>query len=294
MISDPEVPLSVRIRGALPDLQPAMRRVGEIIVADPARVSGMAISVLASEAATSETTVIRFCRTLGISGYSALRLALATEMGARDRQGPDVENGDIFPDDDIDSVVKKIAYADTCSVADTTNALSLRDLAAVVNDVVAATRIEIYGVGASGLVAADFQQKLHRIGMTAFAFFDSHQSVSSAALAGPQTVAFGFSHSGRTIDTIEPLRIAQSRGAKTVAVTNSPSSPIAQLADRTLFTAARETTFRAGATGSRLAQLTVVDCLFVAIAQQTFDRSIQALEDTRAAVADLEARQSGR
>lgn len=290
-----EVPLSVRIRGYLPELQPAMRRVGEIIAANPSRVASMPIGTLASEADTSETTVVRFCRQIGVAGYAQLRLALATEMGARSQEETlHIEDGDIFPDDDIVSVVRKIVYADTCSVTDTAKAVSIPELAAVVADVVNADKVQIYGVGASGLVAMDFQQKLHRIGRMAFAFLDPHQAVTSAALADDRTVAFGFSHSGTTADTMEPLRIAQHNGAKTVAVTNSPHSAITKLADRTLLTAARETTFRSGATGSRLAQLTIVDCLFVAIAQQTFDESVRALESTRVAIAGLKERRTGR
>ena len=74
---DAALPLTVRVRGRLPELQPAMRRVGEIIVAQPSKVATMTISALAEAARTSETTVIRFCREIGIKGYAQLRLALA-------------------------------------------------------------------------------------------------------------------------------------------------------------------------------------------------------------------------
>ncbi|MGO3797325.1 MAG: MurR/RpiR family transcriptional regulator, partial [Pauljensenia sp.] len=73
------LPLTVRIRGRLPELQPAMRRVGEFIVAQPSKVAGMTISALAEAVNTSETTVIRFCREIGVKGYAQLRLALAVE-----------------------------------------------------------------------------------------------------------------------------------------------------------------------------------------------------------------------
>ena len=45
-----------------------------------------------------------------------------------------------------------------------------------------------------------------------------------------------------------------------------------------------ETTFRSGATASRLAQLTVIDCLFVGVAQRTYSDTLGALEATRNAV----------
>ena len=99
-------------------------------------------------------------------------------------------------------------------------------------------------------------------------------------------MAIGISHTGTTIDTIEPLRLAASRGATTIAITNFVSSPITECANLVLTTAVRETTFRSGATASRIAQLAVVDCLFVAVAQQSYDRTMRALESTYAAVLD--------
>lgn len=54
-----------------------------------------------------------------------------------------------------------------------------------------------------------------------------------------------------------------------------------------LTTAARETLFRSGATASRLAQLTVVDCLFVGLAQIRYTDSMSALETTYEAVRGL-------
>lgn len=274
-------PLTIRIRRQLPDLQPAMRRVGEVVIADPVAASSLPITALAKQAETSETTVIRFCRELGLSGYPQLRLALARESSpGRDELDP-VAMGDILRDDDLESVVRKISYADITSVRDTADSLSLAELESVVKDAAKAKRIEIYGVGASAIVAEDFQIKLHRIGIPASSYADPHRAAVSAALADKDTMVFAFSHSGRVRDTYLPLEVAKAGGAKTVAITNAPKSPIAQIADRVLLTAATETTFRAGATSSRLAQLTVVDCLFVALAQQTFDKSIEALQTTR-------------
>jgi DNA-binding MurR/RpiR family transcriptional regulator len=50
-----------------------------------------------------------------------------------------------------------------------------------------------------------------------------------------------------------------------------------------LLTAARETAFRSGAMTSRIAQLTVVDCLLVVLATRDLPASRSALERTFAA-----------
>jgi len=295
-MADPaELRTTVRIRSLLPSLAPAERRVAERVLADPAAVAASTITSLAQECATSETTVIRFCRAVGFTGYPGLRLALAAEGGRSEAGDARDLTGDIAADDDLDKVVATIASADARAVEETAEQLDLDQLHAVIEALVAAPRVDVYGVGASGFVALDFQQKLHRIGRVVFAWPDPHVALTSAALLTPGDVAVAISHSGATQDTIDALRRARDSGATTVAVTNFPRSPLAALGDHVLTTAARETTFRSGATASRLAQLTVVDCVFVGVAQRTYETSQRALELTHDAVADRRVgRRAGR
>jgi DNA-binding MurR/RpiR family transcriptional regulator len=278
----------VRIRGALPGLRPAERRVAEAILADPAAMAELSITALARLCTTSETTVMRLCRSLGMERFGELRLALARAASREEaRHGSDVEiNGDISRRDSLADIVRKIGFSEARAVEDTTSTLDLHALSAAAEALGRARRVDIYGIGASGFVSQDLHQKLHRIGMFASVWLDPHAALTSAALLTDRDVALGISHTGTTIDTIEPLRLAAARGATTVAITNFGSSPITGCADLVLLTAARETTFRSGATASRIAQLAVVDCLFVAVAQQSYDETMRALDDTYSAVHD--------
>jgi DNA-binding MurR/RpiR family transcriptional regulator len=108
--------------------------------------------------------------------------------------------------------------------------------------------------------------------------------MTSAALLTVTDVALGISHSGETLDILEPIRQAASRGCTTVAVTNYGRSSLARAADLALTTATRETAFQTGSMASRSAQLTVIDCIYLAVAQRDYERSVQALELTSAAV----------
>ncbi|MEU8343873.1 MurR/RpiR family transcriptional regulator [Spirillospora sp. NPDC048832] len=280
-------PLStvVRVRSLLPSLPPAERRVAQRVIDDPEGVANSTITELAQACGTSETTVIRFCRAIGFHGYPELRLTLATEAGrAQSASGGRVIGSDISPDDSLEQIVEKVTFADARAVEETASQLDIKMLEQVVDAVVAADRVDVYGVGASAFVAADFQQKLHRIGRVCSAWADAHIMLTSAAVLGHGDVAIGISHTGATVETIDALEVAKTRGARTVALTNFPKSPIAEVADLILTTAARETTFRSGATASRLAQLTVVDCVFVGVAQRTYGPTRKALEATFEAV----------
>jgi DNA-binding MurR/RpiR family transcriptional regulator len=283
-----EAATTVHIRALMPVLAPAERRVAQRVLDAPGAAAASTITTLALDCGTSEATVVRFCRAVGFSGYRDLRLALATELGRVEGGAGSARtvSSDIHPGDDLDEVVEKIAFADARAVEETAQQLDLDALHLVIEALVSARRIDIYGVGASAFVGLDLQQKLHRIGRVAFAWVDPHVALTSAALLGPEDVAVGISHSGATLDTLDALAEARAHGVTTIAVTNFPRSPLASIADHVLTTAARETTFRSGATASRLAQLTVVDCVFVGVAQRTYASSQRALEVTHAAVTE--------
>jgi DNA-binding MurR/RpiR family transcriptional regulator len=287
--------LIVHISGLLPSLSPAEQRVARLVVADPADAARRTITDLATAAETSEATVIRFCRSVGMEGYPQLRIRLAAEA-ARRVEPPDarVVGGDIPPGADFAQIIATIAFNDARAVEETAEQLDPAVCEKVVDAINSASRIDIYGAAASGFVASDFQQKLHRIGRTAFYWPDVHAALTSAALLGKGDVAVGISHTGTTSDVVEVLEQARARGATTVALTNFPRSPITEVADFVLTTAARETTYRSGATASRLAQLTVVDCLFVGVAARNRNRARRALEVTAEAVKDHRVGPSGR
>jgi len=274
----------VRIRSLLPGLARAEQRVAKVVLDNPQVVAHRSITEVAEAAGTSETTVTRFCKAIGVGGYPELRIALAADT-ARTAARIDRDLGsDIAPTDDLSQVVGKVAFADARAVEETADQLDIASLTAVVDAVAGAGRVDVYGVGASAFVAADLQQKLHRIGRISFAWSDTHIMLTSAAVLTQGDVAFGISHTGATADTVEALRVARERGATTVALTNFPRSPISEVADHVLTTAARETTFRSGAMASRIAQLTVIDCLFIGVAQKHLDSARNALESTYEAV----------
>jgi len=276
----------VRVREALPELRPSEKRIADLLLKEPARVAEMSIAVLARECTTSTTSVVRFYKRIGYERFQDLRLDIAREVTREflehNEQTP--LTGDVSPTDSLKDIVKKVATSETLSIADTADVLRLDHLQEAVELAANARRIDIFGIGASAFVGLDLQQKLTRIGLTALNWTDSHAAWTSAVTLDQNCLAIAISHSGSTPDTIEYLRLAQSVGARTVGITNFRNSPFGRLSDVVLTTAARETTFRSGALGSRIAQLMIIDCLFIGIAQSAYEKSMSALRDTYEAV----------
>lgn len=268
---------------------PSMRRIADVLMSRPQAVLEMTISELARACSTSETTLVRFARSLGFAGYAALKLQMAAELGSESAQlGADNSYGsDIGPDDTLAEMVAKISGSELFGIRETAADLDLDVLQRVIDTVAGAQRAVMFGVAASNVGARDLKEKLLRIGHVALSFADAHDAVSSASLLGSRDVAIGFSHSGQTREVCELLRVARAGGAVTVAITNAPSSPITREADLTLLTSVRETTFRSGAMASRIAQLTIVDYVFVGVARTNLEASVEALRTSRESLGRL-------
>jgi DNA-binding MurR/RpiR family transcriptional regulator len=264
--------LDVRIRTSLSRLTASERQVAEYLLAVGASAAGLTIGELATATGTSVGTVTRFAKALGLPGYPQLRLALAAETG-RDTDprlpaGFDRTGGTIAPGADLAAIVTAITGADVRAITDTAAQLDLAVLARCAELLAVAPRIDLYAVGGSAHSAAEFQLRLHSIGRPCWVWPDTHSALSSAALLGSGDVAVGVSHSGRTEETVEALTVARASGATAVALTNFPRSPLAEAADLVLTTALHDTTFRPRGTACVHAQLTVLDCLYAAVAQR--------------------------
>ncbi|MEU9301777.1 SIS domain-containing protein [Streptomyces sp. NPDC048269] len=282
----PAPALQARVRSLAPSMTRSVLAVAEAVAADPAGCARLTVSALAERTGTSEATVVRTARLLGYPGYRDLRLALAALAARQESGSAPAVTVDIAVDDSLADVVAKLAHEEAQTLADTAAGLDLTQLAAAVAALAAARRIDIYGVGASALVGQDLAHKLLRIGLIAHAHSDPHLAVTNAVQLRPGDVAVAVTHSGSTGDVIEPLRVAFEHGATTIALTARPHAPVTHHADVVLATsAARETQLRPAAMSSRTSQLLVVDCLFVAVAQQTYEKAAPALAASYEALA---------
>lgn len=268
------------IEATAASLPPSEHRVADQLRSNPSIVLTHTITELAEASQTSVATVVRFCRSIGLPGYSHLRMRLATELGMEAAWfGPVMNSGsDIRPDDTLAEAVDKIAGLEKLAIDETVHDVDIAQLDRLGHMVDEASRILCFGMGASHFVADDLCDKLARIDHNAACPHDIHDALARAILMPPDSVTIGFSHSGITPETLHFLRVAHQQGSTTVAITSVPDSPVTHEADIIVQTVARDTSFRAGAMVARIAQFCVVDLIFIAAARLHYDETIGALK----------------
>ena len=250
--------LSPRIRSLLPELSKAEATVASFIADNPDEVVNLSVSALAERCGVSEPTVIRACRTLGYSGYQAMKIALIQSLSS----ASPLSGEDVAPSDDMAVTCRKVFGEASDAVSLTLENLDTSAMELAAEALLAARRVLIFGVGGSAAVGADVQHKLLRLGLDARALSDTNLQAISASYAGPGDVVFAISHSGSSKAVVDNTRLAKSGGATVVSLSALGKSPLTEIADVSLFTVAKETRYRIVAISSRIAELTIIDALY--------------------------------
>lgn len=251
-----------RIRGMQPGLRRSEQKIADIVLRQPHAVVNASVAELAREADVSQPTVVRFCRSIGCSGFQDFKLRLAQDLAS----GPNgLEEEEVRPDDPVAEVSAKVLNRSIGALTRLRNQLNPDMLEAAVQVLVEARRLECYGFGASGIVALDAQNKFFRLGMPVVAYTDFHVQAIAATILGPQGVALVISQSGRTREILRSVDLALEGGAHVVAVTAS-GSPLAERATVPLLVDVSDDGSIYAPMTSRLSHLAVIDILQVAVA----------------------------
>ena len=251
------------IRNSLHQLKRAEKRVAESVLRDPHQVIRYTITELADKADTSEPTVVRFCRKMGLQGYMDLRLSLA-----RDLPSAQYIHEAVAEQDSPVQVMEKIFSANQEALGNTLNKIDMNVFDQAVNILTHARRIEFYGSGGSGSVARDAHHKFFRLGVPCIAYEDSHMQVMSAALLASDCVVIAISATGSSRDVIDSIQIAKKSGAQTIGITGREKSPLGRICDHNLSVYSKETAIWLAPMSTRIAQLVLLDALFVSVANR--------------------------
>lgn len=264
-----------------------MAKIAAVLIEDPKAPLNLSITELAERAGTSAASVTRFCRMIGYSGYSPLRVGIAEDVGRGGGKAAWIADiGRSFrPDDSPDEIRRALLSTHVLSLQTTAGLLDMDTAIRVAAMIVKARQLDVYGVGGSGLTALETEARLYRIGVNVHSWAEVHNGLTSAAILDDNCVAIGISNTGRTDETIQMLSVAREAGAHTVAITSTPDSPLARIAHDVLIAASPDGYLQPADLSARHCQLFVVDLLYLLVAQSNFDRTTRLLAASGAAVA---------
>ena len=249
------------IRTQIDTLSRSEKKVAQAVLDNPALTLSENITALARSAQVSEPTVIRFCRTLGYEGWQDFKLRLAQGLALTP---PDVADAPL-PDDLAADLVSKICTRSINALLDLRNQLDPEAIQRALDVLSKARKIEFYGQGSSGIVAADAQHKFFRSGIPTVAYSDPHVHSIAAALLGKGDAVVAISQRGTSSAVIRSAQLARNGGAD-VIVLAPRGTPLAALATVLVPIDIGGDSDPYTPISARLAHLAVIDMLAVGLA----------------------------
>lgn len=252
------------VRLMRPELRKADRKVADVVLENPRMIVNATVAETAETAGVSQPTVIRFCTAIGCEGFQDFRIRLAQSLVL----GTPATQSAISIDDSPDEVSTKIFEYTMTSLDWAQHKLDMAQVNEAVNLILTARSLEIFGFGASAIVAQDLQQKFPLLGVPCHATMDSHQQLMAASMMKPGDVAVAISNTGETLSIIELARLAREQGARVIAITGAKNTALANYSDVLINVETLDNTDLFTPTTSRIAALVVVDIISTLVARR--------------------------
>lgn len=240
------------------------------------------IATLAVNCGVSEATITRFVRKMGFASLQLFKLALAEELVDGKKQM--VISKDISCNEDIQTTAKKLLANNVATLEQTVNFLNEDLVEESVKYIKEAKRVFFIGVGNSGFVANDSAYKFMRIGMDAKGIDNSHFIMLQMALLTHDDVVIIVTHSGKSFEIMEAIRLIKQNGAKLIVITANKNIAIKDLADCCIFYESRNSMLETSSITTKLTQIFIIDLIYTQIVKETIDLSASFKRKTSEAI----------
>lgn len=278
------VSIRLQIKTLYKDLSLKEQAIADYILENPSKVSHSSISDLSNELGIADSTFFQFTKKLGYNGFKDFKMAML--MQENDFSAISIHENIQKSDNEL-TMAQKVFDSNMTTLTDTKNLLKEEDLklaAAMINQ---SKRLFFFGVGGSEIVATDAYHKFLRSPITVFHSSDYHIQLMEASLLTPDDCGIFISHTGKSRETIELAQVAKNNGAKIIVITSHAASPLAKLGDVVFISISEETEFRSEALASRIAQLSIMDSLYVILMFINRDKAQQSIAKIRRSISKI-------
>ena len=236
----------------------------------------MSVTELAEKIDVGESTILRFCRKVGYTGYQDFKLTVAQYVGTNQEKEVQYEK----------SLNKIVADSLISSITKASKLIEEETLQEAIKMINTANRVLFYGVGSSGVAAMEAKHRFMRLGRKYDAFTDSHFMMMISSTLEPGDLVIAFTLSGGTKDTVDACKRAKEHGSKVIAVTSYLKSPITSYSDLVLLTSGKEGPFEGGSLFAKISQLYIIDLLFTYTAQEDLEGSKEYMKRIAQSIID--------
>lgn len=243
------------IQSRYASLTGVMQKIADYVLEDMERIQDLSIQQLAGRLGIAESSVFRFCRLLGFSGYSEFKMKLAKYSATYSNS---IYQG-LESEDSAETITRQVFGMYREVLNRTLETLDFDCLARAAELLRDAKQIVVCSIGLSASIADNFAAHLLRIGFPVLSVTDSELMQFHARQVDPGTLFLVISKTGNEIALVNACRLAHENGARTVALVCYPDTPIEAHCDICI----RHYYPTQALLTTRFVQETLLDCLII-------------------------------
>ncbi len=265
--------VSEKIKSCYETLPAAEKMVADFVLERKDDLFQYPIKELARLSGTTQAAWTRFAQAIGYSGLKDLKNAYYSEANVSLKQvdkGPKIAFKDVNEYTSLQSIADNICATSVQAIQTTYRLFDTGNFSEIVNKIVTAKQIQIFGIGTASVAAYDLYCKLLRIHYNAVFNQDHHMNLMTVSQIGPEDVAIFFVDNPKNKEAMQLFNIASKKDAITIAITKLGNNTLTTGCKHVLFTTSPEIDKKSGITSSRFAQLFMVDTLYTAICNRDY------------------------
>lgn len=256
----------LQIQSTYNQLTRAERKVADYVLQNKNKVLYMSITDLADACKVGDTSVYRFCRTLGLDGYQQFKMKLSISLSEHELFEEKEKEKD-------ESTASHIMESHINAIRESYLLLNQEKLERLVELIDISEKVYFFGIGDSLLTAEEARNKFLRITSKVACLTDPHMQSMAASMATEKDLIVIISYSGSTKDNIHVAKIAKRAGARIACITHYKKSPLTAYSDVTLLCGAEEAPLEGGSMSAKMGQLYLIDLLYQEYYAKNFERS---------------------
>jgi len=249
----------------LPSLTNAEKRVAEFLLSAPKDVTQMSLQKLSKCCDCGEATIMRFCKSVGVSGYAELKQVLKRQLNHPVEKDEWTESE---PAQGMGEIVESVFELNILNLRKTLEVASIEEYESACEAIAHSKKVCFFAIGDALFPCRYMCLRFRRIGYESYADSDADVQVVNAYNMQEGDVAIAISHSGRTKQVVEAMRIAKEQGATTICITKAGKSELTKYSDIVLYNVTTDSTVDKEIIARRVAEQAMLDAIYVGVMQK--------------------------
>ncbi|KUP25911.1 MurR/RpiR family transcriptional regulator [Paenibacillus sp. DMB5] len=197
-------------------------RLADYILEHAEEISHLSITELAKRTYTSNPTIIRLCRKVGIAGYREFRIEFSAELEKQRYDKSTIDfNYPFAARESTSSIMKSVATITKESIDTCYASLSMQAMGQAARWLCGASHIYIFALGDTYINAIAFSNMLVKLGFHPILVDQYHESMTLSFNATQNDVALLVSYSGCVLDSYKKeLKVLKKNSCRTILITS--------------------------------------------------------------------------